>query len=141
MTLYETLTLLVTGLGVLIGILVLIVYGKQLGAMRGQLTEMKAASAAAEKQLGLASSARLHIDGIRVADFQGGLEPVFFVKIVNTGPAAAENVTVSIRVESSEGGAKYTGGEHRIMIPAHDSREYFIKWASRLNNTVVNGLK
>ena len=138
---YQIWSLIITGAGVIVGIAVVIIYGKQLTAMRGQLAEMKAAGAATEKQVELATSARLHIEGVRVADFSSGLEPVFFVKIVNSGPVAAEDVAVNIRVESSEGGAKYTGGDHRIMVPAHDSREYFIKWPSRLNDTLVNGFK
>jgi len=52
--------------------------------MRGQLAEIKAAGAATEKQIELATSARLHIEGVRVADFSSGLEPVFFVKIVSS---------------------------------------------------------
>ena len=138
---YQLWNLIITGAGVVIGVAVVIIYGKQLSTMRGQLAEMKTAGTATEQQVALASRARLHIDGVRVADFASGMEPVFFVKIVNSGPVAAENVAVSIRVETSEGGAKYTGGEHRIMIPAHDSREYFIRWASRLNDTLVNGFK
>ena len=101
---YQIWSLIITGAGVVVGIAVVIIYGKQLTAMRGQLAEIKAAGAATEKQIELATSARLHIEGVRVADFSSGLEPVFFVKIVDSGPVAAEDVAVNIRVEGSEGG-------------------------------------
>src|SRR5437867_8590725 len=43
---YQLLSVIITGLGVVVGIAVLIVYGKQLGAMRGQITVMKTQLAA-----------------------------------------------------------------------------------------------
>jgi len=87
---------------------------------------------------------RLHIEGVRVSDFEVGKQPWFFIKVTNSGPKAAEDVMISMRVESglSTGtvGAKWKK-EQTVTIPANSSRKYFIKWAERLTDDAYQGFK
>lgn len=97
---------------------------------------------AAEQQLALATTPRLYVDGVRASDFESGKQPVFFVKIANAGPIAAEQVAINIRVEPDPHyiGAKYSDGVHIIMIPANGYREYFIKVSEVLTDNILDEL-
>jgi hypothetical protein len=97
-----------------------------------------------KKQLRVATSARLSVEGVRMVKFEIGEKPVFFVKIVNSGPADAEKVMVDIRVEPAKAGVngvKYSAGAQPIDIPANSCREYFIELKERLTAEVQDGIK
>src|SRR5688572_14308826 len=51
------------------------------------------------KQLNLATSPRLRLEGVKVEGLENGSCPVFFVTLVNDGNAPATDVEVYIRVE------------------------------------------
>jgi len=93
----------------------------------------------AAQQLELATSPKLSVDDVRTANFYVGMEPVFFVKVVNAGPVAAESVKVSIRVESATvGGSKYTSDAQVMLLPANSSREYPIRWPRQLTREDID---
>lgn len=95
--------------------------------------------AQAKKEFAHAISPRLHIDGVRVVDFDVGRQPTFFVKIVNSGPVAAKKVEISIRIESSiDGGVRPKS--QAITIPANDSWEYPLNWPIELSSTSIERL-
>jgi len=96
-----------------------------------------------KEQLRVATSARLSVEGVRMARFEISEKPIFFVKIVNSGPADAENVMVDIRVEPAKAGVngvKYSAGAQPITIPANSSREYFIQFTQALTAEVREGV-
>ena len=71
---------------------------------------------------------RLHIDCVRAANFENGQSPVFFVKIINSGIIAAQNVTISMEAGIDPGRTVRYQKEQSITIPADDSRECFIRF-------------
>jgi len=89
--------------------------------------------------LSVATSPKLSVDAVRAANFYVGMEPVFFVKVLNSGPAVAEAVKVSIRVESGVGGSKYTSDDQIMTVPANSSREYPIRWPMELTQAALDG--
>lgn len=97
---------------------------------------------AAEETLKLSTIPRLHIDGVRAEPFEIERAPIFFVRIVNSGPATAEEVTVVIRVEPTVhyGGAKYSDGAHKFAIPANSFREEFISVTQPLTAELIDSL-
>jgi hypothetical protein len=80
---------------------------------------------AAEGQLRIATSPRIYIDGIRVSNFGPGLQPVFFLRIGNVGPAQAEDVRVSIGVTHGHGETKPVAEWNPIHVPANSFRDYY----------------
>jgi hypothetical protein len=86
----------------------------------------------ARGQLKAATSPRLHIEGVRLENFEIGKVPYFFIKIVNTGPVAAENIVVNMRLQygvvadSKNVGNKWSR-EQTVTIPPNGNREYFVK--------------
>jgi len=76
---------------------------------------------------------RLHVDGVRVEDFEEGRMPVFYVIVMNSGIIAAERV--AIRIKAEVGGVATEYPEYReISIPANGSREFFIPGATALHS-------
>ena len=65
------------------------------------------------------------------------------MKIVNAGPATADDVAINIRVEPipQYPGGKYSGGHNKMIIPANDSREYFIQIHHPLTDAIMDGFK
>ncbi len=80
----------------------------------------------------------LHIDGVRVIEFQAGHQPIFFVKVINSGLTVAENVSISIKVAFADSTSEYH--QDQVMtIPAHEGRECFIVTALQLDGNVMRG--
>jgi hypothetical protein len=73
-----------------------------------------------EKQL----EGSLHVDGVRVVGLQEGQQPIFFVKVVNSGVLAKE-VSIAITVRFPDGITKYHNAV-AMLIPAQGGREFFI---------------
>jgi hypothetical protein len=65
---------------------------------------------------------RLHVDGIRVDWLKENHEPVFFVKIMNSGVIAAEKVAIQVKVELAGSVIRYAR-DQVITIPANGIRE------------------
>jgi len=89
----------------------------------------------ADRQLALYQP-RLHVDGVRAAWFRDGQRPVFYVKIMNSGLIAAENVAVKMRVQLADKVVKYTK-DQKITVPAQGSRECPIVSLDILNETLM----
>ena len=80
----------------------------------------------------------LHIDGVRVIQFEPEHQPIFFVKIINSGLLAAKNVSISMKVAFADSTSEYN--QDQVMtIPAKDGRECFIDCALVLNSDVMRG--
>jgi len=77
----------------------------------------------------------VHVDGVRVIEFEEGKQPIFFVKIMNSGQIAAANVSVSMKVDlvapTTESSTEYLH-DQSVTIPAHGANECFIRLASIL---------
>lgn len=87
------------------------------------------------RQIRAGSVPRLHLDGIRFTGLVPGSRPVFFVRIGNAGPTDAYKVTVSISAVYQGGGGK-AGAPQTMTIPAHGSREFFVRWQNALTSAV-----
>jgi len=80
----------------------------------------------------------LHIDGVRVIEFQAGHQPIFFVKITNSGLVAAESVSISMKVALADSTCEYQ--QDQVMtIPAQGGRECFIVTGLVLDSDVMRG--
>jgi hypothetical protein len=87
------------------------------------------------RQIRAAASPRLHVDGIRFTGLVAGSRPVFFVRVGNSGPSDAYKVAVSIGALYQGGGGK-AGAPQTMTIPAHSSREFFVRWQNALTTAV-----
>jgi hypothetical protein len=102
----------VGGLGVLFGI--------------STLKALKRQTAALEREVAFATSARVYVDGLDVTNFTPGQEPMFFLNIGNAGRVAAENVEVHIEISHTNG--RTTPVKPNIIaIPAESVRPYFVR--------------
>src|SRR5437867_2737393 len=79
---------------------------------------------------------RLHVDGVRVIEFEEGRQPIFFVKVMNSGVVAAEKVSISIIVELGDSTIQYPA-DQVIIIPANNWRECFIHDRRKLDGTLL----
>jgi hypothetical protein len=127
------------------GLLILVFFGTifAFGIYLAAKSQAKAAWEAAniaKKEFERATRPRLHIDGVRVIDFEVNKEPVFLVKIVNSGPANAEDVGLSILVDSSLLAVRDSVVEQKIFIPSNTTQEYPIKWKGPLSDTSLEAL-
>lgn len=87
------------------------------------------------RQIRVVTGARLHLEGIRFTGLVAGARPVFFVRVGNAGATDAHGVRVSISALYQGGGGK-TGAPQTMTIPAHSSREFFLRWQSALTTAV-----
>jgi hypothetical protein len=91
------------------------------GLMRRQLLEI--------------TSPQPYLDGIRFTGLVAGTRPVFFARIGNSGSTDARSVKVAISAVYQGGGGK-AGTPQTMTIPAHESREFFVRWPSALTTAV-----
>jgi hypothetical protein len=84
---------------------------------------------AAELHVIAATTPRLTIEQVYAADLEAGKEPVFFLRITNTGPVPAENVKVVMQVTHGNAKTTHTGEGDTILIPAHSYRDYDFRGA------------
>jgi hypothetical protein len=108
----------------------LIAVTKQAGIMDAQARTMDA-------QLAI-SQPRLNIDEVFAVGFEENQLPVLFVKIVNSGLVAAENVSVSVEVEFINP-VKYPR-DQVMMIPAKGTRDCHIRFGTTLSNDILRRL-
>ena len=79
----------------------------------------------------------LHIEFVRSAAFEDGQEPVFFVKLINSGMLAAEKVAIRVHAETDIGRTIGYVNDQVITIPAHDSRECFLRSGMTLDRNQI----
>jgi hypothetical protein len=89
-----------------------------------QAWETRREANATVQQVIAATSARLFIDGVHAANFESGQEPVFFLRVGNTGAVPAEDVRVSIEIDHLHGGVKQIADWNSMLIPANNHRDY-----------------
>jgi len=70
------------------------------------------------------SSSLNRFSNVHAVNFESGLEPVFFLRVVNAGPVPAEQVRIFIEIKHVDGGSRPTGDGNLILIPANGSRDY-----------------
>lgn len=87
------------------------------------------------RQIRVVTGPRLHLEGIRFTGLVAGARPVFFVRVGNAGATDAYGVRVSISALCQGGGGK-TGAPQTMTIPAHSSRECFLRWQNALTTAV-----
>jgi hypothetical protein len=80
----------------------------------------------------------LQVDSVRMVAFGEGQQAYFFVKVINSGLIAAENVSVRIGVTIADGASN--SPDQVIMVPAKDARECFIRYGSRLDSGLMERL-
>lgn len=80
----------------------------------------------------------LHIDEVRVINFKIGQNPIFFIKITNTGLTAAKKISVKIDISFGESSGG-DGPPQIITIPAQASRECFFDPGLGLTDVLMNG--
>lgn len=87
------------------------------------------------RQIRVVTSPRLHLEGVRFTGLVAGARPVFFARVRNGGATDAHDVKVSISALYQGGGGK-TGAPQSVMIPAHSSRELFLRWQNALTAAI-----
>jgi hypothetical protein len=81
------------------------------------------AANAAVRQVEIATSPRLYVDGLEAVNFERGKEPVFFLIIANAGPVQAESVQVFVEIQHAHGHTR-PAQSNAILIPASGFRRY-----------------
>jgi len=105
----------------------------QTRAVERQANLMERQANLMERQVTL-TEPRLHVDCVRAAAFTNGQSPVFFVRVINSGIIAAENVAISMEAETEDGITVRNLNDQVITVPAGGWRECFIR-----SNMVLDG--
>lgn len=80
---------------------------------------------------------RLHVESVRAGWFRVGQQPIFFVKIMNSGLISADNASVMMRVSMGDKTIKYQQ-DQIIAIPSSGWRECFIRYGGPLQATQLD---
>ncbi len=113
-----------TGLLFLVGVGQAAILWRQAGIMKSQLAM---------------TQPHLHVFGVRASWFAVGRRPVIFVKVVNSGQIAADNVSISMKVQF-KGATRYYDKPQVMIIPANGWRECFIYFSHALDEATLEDL-
>lgn len=83
----------------------------------------------------------LHVDGVRVIDLKEGRQPIFFVKIVNSGPTAVKDVSIGVKVVFEKVGTAEYKSANTVVIPARGAYELPFPSSLVLKEEVLNALE
>ena len=123
-------------ISVLLSSLLVAVTAGQLWLLRKQSGITKQQATIAAEQLAL-TQPRLHVESVRAGWFRVGQQPIFFVRIMNSGLIAADNASVMMRVSIGTNTVKYQQ-DQIITIPSSGWRECFIRYGGPLQATQLD---